>query len=213
VKGRRRVIFGHPDAFQQIGASAMRLVAPWAFVLVFAICTSGCGDRGAGHPLKGQKAPNFSASMLDDSSFELAQHLDNKVVILDFWATWCGPCVRSLPIIADVAAGYKDQGVEFFAVNLGDEPAAVREFLEEHKLSVPVVLDRDGRIGNLYKAEAIPQTVIIGPDGVVQVVHVGFSANLKSELSRDLDALLAGKKLAVAGRGVIFAHVAATPNE
>ena len=143
--------------------------------------------------------------MLDESSFELSQHLDKGVIILDFWATWCGPCVRALPIIAEVAATYKDQGVEFFAVNLGDEPAAVQAFLEEHKLSVPVVLDRDNRIGALYKAEAIPQTVIIGKDGVVQVVHVGFSANLQAELSHELDALVAGKKLAAAGGAAVFA--------
>jgi len=183
----------------------MRLIAPLAIVLVLAACMPGCSDRGAGHPLLGQKAPDFSAPMLDESSFELRQHLDRSVIVLDFWATWCGPCVRALPIIADVAASYKDQGVEFFAVNLGDDPAAVQAFLEEHKLSVPVVLDRDGRIGELYKAEAIPQTVIIGKDGVVQVVHVGFSANLQTELSHELDALVAGKKLAAAGRAAVIA--------
>ena len=193
----------------------MRLFATPAFVLILAACVSGCSDRVAGHPLLGQKAPTFTAPMLDDSSFELAQHLDKNVIILDFWATWCGPCVRALPIIADVAASYKGQGVEFFAVNLGDEPAAVQAFLDEHKLSVPVVLDRDGRIGDLYKAEAIPQTVIIGKDGVVQVVHVGFSANLQSELSHELDALVAGKKLAsgrkpTADRATVFAGTPST---
>jgi thiol-disulfide isomerase/thioredoxin len=193
----------------------MRLIATPAFLLILAACVPGCSDRGAGHPLLGQKAPTFSAPMLDDSSFELAQHLNNNVIILDFWATWCGPCVRALPIIADVAASYKGQGVEFFAVNLGDEPAAVRAFLEEHKLSVPVVLDRDNRIGELYKADAIPQTVIIGKDGVVQVVHVGFSANLQSELSHELDALVAGKKLAsgrkpAADRATVFAVTPST---
>jgi len=191
----------------------MRLIAPLAIVLVLAACIPGCSDRGAGHPLLGQKAPAFTAPMLDESSFELAQHLDRNVIILDFWATWCGPCVRALPIIADVAAGYKDQGVEFFAVNLGDDPAAVREFLEEHKLSVPVVLDRDGRIGELYKAEAIPQTVIIGKDGVVQVVHVGFSGNLQAELSHELDELVAGKKLAAGGRAAVSAVAATAHNK
>ena len=172
-KGRRRIMFSAPRSkFNHVGTSTMRLVAPLPFVLVLAACVLGCSDRGAGHPLLGQKAPTFTAPMLDDSSFELAQHLDKSVIILDFWATWCGPCVRALPIITEVAAGYKDQGVEFFAVNLGDEPAAVQAFLDEHKLSVPVVLDRDNRIGELYKADAIPQTVIIGKDGVVQVVHV-----------------------------------------
>ncbi len=183
----------------------MRVGLPFIFLLVVAACLPGCSERGAGHALLGQKAPPFSAPMLDGGSFELAQHLDGKVVILDFWATWCGPCVRALPIISEVAGSYKDQGVEFYAVNLGDEPDAVQQFLEEHKLNVPVLLDRDGRIGELYKAEAIPQTVIIGKDGVVQVVHVGFSANLQSELSGELDSLVAGKKIAAARRAAVMA--------
>jgi thiol-disulfide isomerase/thioredoxin len=191
----------------------MRFVVPLSFVLILAACLPGCSDRGASHPLLGQRAPMFTAQMLDDSSFDLAQHLEKNVIILDFWATWCGPCVRALPIITDVAAKYKDQGVEFFAVNLGDEPAAVQAFLEEHKLSVPVVLDRDSRIGDLYKAEAIPQTVIIGKDGVVQAVHVGFSSNLQAELSHELDALVAGKKLAVARRAAVFAVAPAAQNK
>lgn len=191
----------------------MRLIAPLAIVLVLASCMPGCSDRGAGHPLLGQKAPAFSAPMLDESSFELAQHLDKNVIILDFWATWCGPCVRALPIIADVAASYKDQGVEFFAVNLGEGPTEVRAFLEEHKLTVPVVLDRDGRIGELYKAEAIPQTVIIGKDGVVQGVHVGFSGNLQAELSRELDALVARKKLAATNRAAESVVAVAAQNK
>ena len=174
-------------------------------MLVLAACLPSCSDRGASHPLLGQRAPTFYGPDARRKFVRLAQYLDKNVIILDFWATWCGPCVRALPIIADVAASYKDQGVEFFAVNLGDEPAAVQAFLEEHKLSVPVVLDRDGQIGELYKAEAIPQTVIIGKDGVVQVVHVGFSANLQAELSHELDALVAGKKLAAGGRAAVFA--------
>lgn len=183
----------------------MRVVIPLVFLLFVIAGLPGCGDRGAGHSLLGQKAPPFSARMLDGGSFDLAQHLDGKVVVLDFWATWCGPCVRALPIISEVAASFKDQGVEFYAVNLGDEPEAVQQFLAEHKLSVPVLLDRDSKIGELYKAEAIPQTVIIGKDGVVQVVHVGFSANLQSELSGELDALVKGKKIAAARHAAVLA--------
>ena len=162
--------------------------------LALAACTLGCGSP-TNHPLIGQKAPPFAAAMLDESPFELEQHLGKSVIILDFWATWCGPCVRALPIVSEVAAKYKDQGVEVFAVNVQEDPASVQAFLAEHQLSMPVVLDRDGRISALYRAEAIPQTVIIGKDGNVHVVHVGFSGDLQSELSRELDAIVAGKKL------------------
>jgi thiol-disulfide isomerase/thioredoxin len=169
------------------------------------VAPSGAEQAEPEHALVGQKAPLFTAQMLDDSPFDLAQHLGKDVVILDFWATWCGPCVAALPIIAEVAGEYKDKGVAFYAVNLAEEPDGVKAFLEAQKLSVPVVMDRDGNVGKLYKAEAIPQTVIIGKDGNVAVVHVGFRQDLKGALSSELDKLLAS-----AGRGTgetLIAHV------
>jgi thiol-disulfide isomerase/thioredoxin len=185
----------------------MRAVSQCVIVLAMTSFLWGCAERSVpgvdtrsesepSHALVGQKAPLFKAAMLDESPFALADHLGKSVIILDFWATWCGPCVRALPVMAEVAAEYKSKGVELFAVNLQDDAEGVRAFLKENKLDIQVVMDRDGGVGTLYQAEAIPQTVIIGKDGTVERVHVGVSPNLKSELVGDLDALLAGKKLA-----------------
>lgn len=154
----------------------------------------GCeAQPGADHPLVGHKAPLFSSTLLDGSPFDLAQYLGTNVVILDFWATWCGPCRRSLPTVSQVAAEYKDRGVEFFAVDCGETPDEVRQFLEATTLNLAVVMDRDGAIGNLYNVEGIPQTVIIGKDGTVQVVHVGASGDLRAQLTRELDELVAAR--------------------
>ncbi|HEX4132881.1 MAG TPA: redoxin family protein [Pirellulales bacterium] len=146
------------------------------------------------HPLQDKPAPEFDLKLLAGGSARLADHKGKDVVILDFWATWCGPCVQALPTIAEVAAEYKKKGVAFYAVNLEEDADAVREFLKEHKLDVPVALDSDGKVGAAYGAQAIPQTVIIDKQGTVAVVHVGLSPDLKAELSGELDAVLAGKK-------------------
>jgi thiol-disulfide isomerase/thioredoxin len=148
------------------------------------------------HPLVGQPAPEVKLDLLEGGSLDLAGLKGKKVVILDFWATWCGPCVQAMPIIEKVAAKYKDKGVELYAVNLQEEPDEIKKFLEEAELKLDVALDKDGDVAKSYLAEAIPQTVLVGKDGSVQVVKVGFSPNLEAELTRDLDALLAGKDLA-----------------
>ncbi len=148
------------------------------------------------HPLVGQAAPEVKLELLDGGELNLAAFKGKKVVILDFWATWCGPCVQAMPVIDKVAEKFKDQGVVLYAVNLQEEPDDIKKFLEDAKLKVAVALDKDGAVAGSYGAEAIPQTVLIGKDGTVQVVKVGVSPNLEASLTKDLEAILAGKNLA-----------------
>jgi len=145
--------------------------------------------------LLGKPAPHFKLETLAGKTAELAEHKGKNVVILDFWATWCGPCVRALPILTEVAEKYKDQGVVFYAVNQRENPAKIKAFLKERKLDFTVALDSDGRVGDLFKVSGIPQTVIVGRDGTVQAVHIGFSSNLKSKLTKELTTLLKGENL------------------
>jgi thiol-disulfide isomerase/thioredoxin len=140
--------------------------------------------------LVGNPAPDFQLDSLDDGPIALAQHRDKNVVILDFWATWCGPCRQGLPIIARVATDYRDRGVVFYAVDQREAANDVRDFLTDQRLEISALLDRDGAVGNLYHVNGIPQTVIIGRDGKVREVHVGFSGDLEHRLRRELDGLL-----------------------
>jgi thiol-disulfide isomerase/thioredoxin len=156
----------------------------------------GEGGEETIHPLLGMVAPAFTLERLTGGQTDLARHRDKDVVILDFWATWCGPCRKALPTIAKVAKEYRDKGVVFYAVDLEEEPNDVRKFLADQKLDLPVILDRDGEIGKLYRAEGIPQTVLVGKDGTVQVVHVGLLPDLETRLSKELEDLVAGKDLA-----------------
>ena len=81
-------------------------------------------------------------------------------------------------------------------MNAGEEPDAIKQFLNESKLSPPVALDQKGEIGSSYGVRGIPQTLLIGKDGKVQVVHVGFGPDTATELGNGVEALLAGKDLA-----------------
>jgi hypothetical protein len=102
--------------------------------------------------------------------------------------------VRGLPILAEVAEKYKDRGVVFYAVNVREKPETIRNFLEKRELKIKVALDSEGEASERYGVTGIPQTVLIGKDGSVQVVHVGMATEKK--LSEHIEALLEGKQLA-----------------
>jgi peroxiredoxin len=150
------------------------------------------------HPLTGKSAPDFELNDLDGKPVKLSA-LRGKIVVLDFWATWCGPCVASLPMELPIAASFKDKGVLFYGVNMMEKADTIRQFQQAKSLPFPVLLDTKGDVAHLYAATSIPQLVLIDKDGKIQAVHVGYQANIKKVLTRQLNDMLAGKDLAVPG--------------
>jgi peroxiredoxin len=156
---------------------------------------AGAEEEGP-HPLLGEPAPAFKTIGVDDKPIDLAAHVGKDVVMLDFWATWCGPCVQAMPQVDGVADKFADRGLVFYAVNVAEDAETIKEFLKTSELDVPVAMDADGKITESYGVEGIPQTVLIGKDGRVQVVHVGFGDSLGEVLGQQVEDLLAGKDLA-----------------
>src|SRR5688572_27978714 len=114
--------------------------------------------------LEGKAAPDFKLTSLDGKPVSMAD-LKDSVVVLDFWATWCGPCRMSLPELQKVHEAGKGDGLRVFAVNLREDEDDVKDFVKETKLSVPVLMDTDGKVAEKYLVQPIPQTVVIGKDG------------------------------------------------
>lgn len=141
------------------------------------------------HPLVNKPAPSFNLETVDGAKFNLAEQ-KGKVVVLDFWATWCGPCTMALPIITEVTSSLKDKDVVFLAVNIQETPAQIKEFLEKKNLKVSVGLDSEGKVAEMYQVRGIPQTVIVGKDGNVAEVHIGFSPDLKESFTKELNDIL-----------------------
>ena len=153
------------------------------------------------YQLVGKQAPAISIPVLGAGEFTLQEHKDKNIVVLEFWATWCGPCRVSLPRVARVAKQFEDQGVVFYAINMRDPPGKVGDFMSQQGLDVSVAMDHDGRVSTNYLAHSIPQTVVIGKDGTIEAMHVGFSANLENELQTELATLVRGKSLVKTGDG------------
>lgn len=145
--------------------------------------------QGKGESLEGKAAPQIELPLLGGGTMNLASHKDKDVVVLDFWASWCGPCRKGLPIASEVTATFSDKNVVFYAVNVGENAEAAQGFLDQMNLSMPVALDEKGEAATKYNAVSIPQMVIIGKDGLVKKVEVGLSPNLKEDLTATLTEL------------------------
>ncbi|WP_435020070.1 redoxin domain-containing protein [Tundrisphaera sp. TA3] len=148
------------------------------------------GNDGTESPLVGQPAPDFTLKLLGGGDFHLAD-ARGQVVILDFWATWCGPCLQAMPQIDKVAHEFEAKGVKLVAVNLQEPPAKITALLERIKLSPTVALDRDGIVAGKYAADAIPQTVIVDRDGKLVRLFVGGGPKFEDRLRDALNAVTA----------------------
>jgi thiol-disulfide isomerase/thioredoxin len=148
------------------------------------------------HPLVGKPAPEFAIAIYGGGELDLAKKKDDEIYILDFWATWCGPCRKAMPVIASVSKEFADQGVKMFAVNLQDTDEQIAAFLNSSGLGDLVVpKDVTGAVQQMYQADKIPQTVIIGKSGNVEVVHQGFHPEMtEPQLRAELTALVAAEK-------------------
>ncbi len=146
-------------------------------------------SQGAAERLVGKPAPEFTLTTLDGETVSLAD-LKGKAVVLDLWATWCPPCVESLPKLAELAEQYDDDQVAVYGLNVGETPEAVKAFVEVNEIELPVLLDPDDSVSEKYHVASIPQTVVIGPDGIVQRVFVGIGPNMMDELRAELDELI-----------------------
>ncbi len=149
---------------------------------------------GAGQEseLVGKLAPDFALDRLDGTKFRLSEQR-GRIVVLDFWASWCGPCLQTMPQIDKVVREFSDQGVDLVAINLEETNDRVQTTLDRLKLQPPVVLDRTGRTAAQYGATSIPQTVIIDRNGKVVRLFVGGGAKFGDQLRTALQAVLSDK--------------------
>ncbi len=116
--------------------------------------------------------PALQLTLLDGTAWTLAECLGHPV-LLNFWASWCGPCVEELPALARLAEREAHDGLRILAVNYREEPDAVQRFLARSPVALDVALDRDGAAAKAFDAHVFPTTVAIGADGRVRFVAMG----------------------------------------
>ena len=126
-------------------------------------------------PREGFLAPDFTLDTLDGSKVTLSE-LRGQIVVINFWATWCLPCREETPALEKSYEQYKESGVIILGVNLTnqDSMSDIESFVQEFKLTYPILLDRDGRISNyLYQIRGLPTTFFVSREGIIRTVLVG----------------------------------------
>jgi len=151
-------------------------------------------NEGLESVLVGKPAPPIELETLDGNKFRLDDY-KNQVLVLDFWASWCGPCLQTMSLVDRVVEELAGDDVRLMAINLQETPEKVRSALERLKLKMPVALDKDGRAAERYGATAIPQTVIIDRNGKVARVFVGGNSRFDEQLRQALQVVLSGRAI------------------
>jgi len=127
-------------------------------------------------PVVGAPAPDFVLTALDGQPVRLSD-LKGQVVLLNFWATWCGPCEAEMPAIQDRYTTFKGQGLVVLGINQDEEAETVRAFVERLGLSFTILLDPGAVVGELYRARGLPMTFIVDRDGQIVIQKVGYMSD------------------------------------
>ena len=118
------------------------------------------------------------------------QDLKGRVVYLDFWASWCKPCVKSFPWMQTMHTTYQNQGLEIVAVNLDKNRELAEAFLKKIKIEFTIAFDQKGDSAKLYELRGMPTSYLIGRDGKIYATHIGFREQDKPKLEQAIQQLL-----------------------
>lgn len=138
----------------------------------------------------GEMAPGFTLTTLDGGTEISLSDLKGKVVYIDFWASWCGPCRRSLPEVQALAKEYKGRDVQVLGVNLDRKLEAGVKYAADQNLGFPSVFDDGGQVAQSYGVRSIPSMLIVGPDGEVAYSSVGFDPKALPDIKKVIEDLL-----------------------
>jgi cytochrome c biogenesis protein CcmG/thiol:disulfide interchange protein DsbE len=123
-------------------------------------------------PQIGQPAPTFTLSLFDGGELRLSD-LRGKVVIINFWASWCVECFKEAGFLEQTWRAYKDKGVVFIGVDYVDIESAARDYMEKYHITYPSGPDKGSRIAQAYRVQGVPETFFIGKDGCIAAVPLG----------------------------------------
>jgi thiol-disulfide isomerase/thioredoxin len=182
---------------QEAAVTPKKIFAASAILIIVALAQIGCnrsnrGEVGDGAQNTdmlevGSAAPNFRLRNLDGRQVSLDQ-FRGKVVLLDFWATWCGPCRMTMPLMERLQKEFP-QNMALLAINLEESAPVVRDYVREQNIDSEVLLDEDGAVGAAYGAEAIPLQVLIDKEGKLRRVQAGLSPSTIARLRAEIQNL------------------------
>ena len=160
-------------------------------LLSLAVLLSQCvrPPSGSGEAVQvGDAAPQFKLPDIRGREFPLDQY-KGKVVLLDFWATWCGPCRMTMPLLEKLQNEFHSELV-LLAINVQEDADVVRDYIREENLSSQVLLDKEGSVAASYGIQSLPTHILIDGKGTVQFIQLGFNPRMESQFRTEIRKLL-----------------------
>ena len=135
-------------------------------------------------------APDFTLKSLKGSNLKLSE-FRGDVVMINFWATWCGPCQQEMPILNDLYLKYRDEGLTMLGVNVEKNTSKAADMIRELRVVYPVLFDKQSQVSKDYNVDDMPTTVLVDRDGNLRYVHQGFKSGNEDEYVRQVRELMA----------------------
>ena len=158
-------------------------------VIALLACVGTLLSSAASADIVGQPAPDFALRSMKGSPVRLSEHL-GEVVVINFWATWCGPCRQEMPLLDELYGKYQRAGLVMLSVNIDEAVEPAIEMAQTLKVSYPVLFDTRKEVSRAYDVSAMPVTVLVDRAGVVRYVSEGYKPGYEKRYTEKLRELL-----------------------
>jgi len=139
--------------------------------------------------MKDSAAPDFTLKSNSGENIRLSE-LRGEVVLINFWASWCGPCRQEMPILSELHNKYKALGFTVLGVNVEEDPSKAKKLLQDSPVSFPVVFDSESVVSKQYDVVAMPSTVLVDRDGNMRYLHKGYKSGLEAVYQQQVRELI-----------------------
>jgi peroxiredoxin len=139
--------------------------------------------------LEGQEAPDFALKSSTGENLRLSEYRGD-VVMINFWATWCGPCRQEMPLLDELYGRYQRVGFNLLGVNIDDDSRRAMQMIDELGVSFPVLFDSRKEVSELYDVEAMPVTVLVDREGTIRYIHHGYKPGYEEKYLNQIRSLL-----------------------
>ena len=156
-------------------------------ILVGLLCLFGSNQVQAA-PVSGP-APNFTLKSLSGENLKLSEMAGN-VVLINFWASWCGPCRQEMPLLNDLHNKYEPLGFTVIGVNVEEQSDMARGFINDFPVDFPILLDNSNQVSQMYNVVAMPTTVVVDRDGNMRFLHKGYKPGDEKEYRKMVKTLI-----------------------
>jgi len=147
------------------------------------------GSSLASSGMEGQPAPDFALKSSTGKNLRLSEYRGD-VVMINFWATWCGPCRQEMPLLDELYARYQRVGFNLLGVNIDDDSRRAMKMVDELGVNFPVLFDAGKEVSKLYEVDAMPVTILVDREGTVRYVHHGYKPGYENAYLDQIRSLL-----------------------